>query len=245
MGRTKIVLKKFLAILFSLIIITSVAFYVYTLDYYHALPIAMETLSKDSNNYKLEKNMIVFMPRSEDKNKGIVFYPGGKVDYLSYIPLMEKLSYEGFTCFLMKMPFNLAVFKQNAADIPIKEYMGIESWYLSGHSLGGAMASVYTSNNSDKVDGLILMGAYPSADLSLSNIEMISIYGSEDRVLSKESFENNKPNGPKDSIYYKIEGGNHAYYGNYGKQKNDGEATITPEEQQNITVEKIAELINN
>ena len=34
-----------------------------------------------------------------------------------------------------------------------------------------------------------------------------------------------------------IEGGNHAQFGNYGKQSGDGEATIDPSEQQNQTIE--------
>ena len=41
-----------------------------------------------------------------------------------------------------------------------------------------------------------------------------------------------------------ITGGNHAYFGMYGEQKNDGEATITNIEQINITAQKIAEFIN-
>lgn len=36
-----------------------------------------------------------------------------------------------------------------------------------------------------------------------------------------------------------VEGGNHAQFGNYGKQRGDAEATISREEQQDITVEAI------
>lgn len=41
----------------------------------------------------------------------------------------------------------------------------------------------------------------------------------------------------------KIEGGNHAQFGNYGKQKGDLDATITAETQQNITVKAIADFL--
>ena len=43
----------------------------------------------------------------------------------------------------------------------------------------------------------------------------------------------------------KIEGGNHAQFGNYGKQKGDIDATITAKEQQNITVEAIIDFIKD
>ena len=40
-----------------------------------------------------------------------------------------------------------------------------------------------------------------------------------------------------------IEGGNHAQFGNYGKQKGDPDATISAEEQQTIAVNAIVEFI--
>lgn len=238
-------LKRAVLIILSLILVLFSAFYIYTLNYYHALPIAMEALSDESIDYSLEKNMIVFTPTTNKNNKGLIFYPGGKVEYLSYIPLMQRVAREGYTCFLMKMPFNLAVFDQNAANRPIDEYKDINSWYLSGHSLGGAMASKYTSKNIDKLDGLILLGSYPAANLSKYNIPMISIYGSEDKILSKDSFEKNKAYGSQNTKYVEIKGGNHAYYGNYGEQKNDGIASITTEKQQALTADRILEFMNN
>ena len=158
---------------------------------------------------------------------------------------MQRIAKEGYTCFLMQMPFNLAVFDQNAAKRPISEYKDIDSWYLSGHSLGGAMASIYTSKNIDKVKGLILLGAYPAADLSEYDVDMISIYGSEDKILIKDSFEKNKAYGPENSKYVEIKGGNHAYYGNYGEQENDGIPTITAKKQQDLTIERILEFMDN
>ena len=40
-----------------------------------------------------------------------------------------------------------------------------------------------------------------------------------------------------------IEGGNHAQFGNYGKQKGDADATISREEQQNIAVEAVGKFL--
>lgn len=231
--------KKILLIMLSTLIIFFGGFYAYTLDYYHAFSIAQEVLNKGDVDYQKTGDTIVFNPENNKMNKGIIFYPGGKVDYLSYIPLMQRIAKEGYTCVLMKMPFNLAVFNQNAADKPIDQYKNVESWYIAGHSLGGAMGSIYASKNEDKIDGLILLGSYPSADLSTSNLKMLSIYGSNDEILNKDSFEDNKKNAPQNTKYIEIKGGNHAYYGNYGEQEDDGKALITAEEQQDITVEEI------
>lgn len=244
MSKHKKLFKRIILIILSLILVLFAGFYIYSLNYYHALPIAMEVLSDGSIDYSMEKDMIVFAPTNNKNDKGLIFYPGGKVEYLAYIPLMQRIAKGGYTCFLMEMPFNLAVFNQNAAKKPIGEYKDINSWYLSGHSLGGAMASIYASKNIDKVEGLVLLGAYPAADLSEYDIEMISIYGSEDKILSKDSFEKNKAYGPINSKYVEIKGGNHAYYGTYGQQKNDGIATITAEKQQELTVERILEFMD-
>lgn len=40
-----------------------------------------------------------------------------------------------------------------------------------------------------------------------------------------------------------IEGGNHAQFGNYGKQKGDSDAMISSEEQQDMAVEAIKEFL--
>ena len=235
--------KQIAAILVSIVLVVVAGFYMYTLDYYRALPTATEALTSGIVQQEIENNMIVFSPQGEQVDTGIIFYPGGKVDYLAYVPLMQQIAQRGYTCFLMKMPFNLAVFDQDAADKPLEMYTDITSWYMAGHSLGGAMSSLYLEKHLDKFDGLILLGAYPAADLSTTDLHMFSIYGSEDDVLNRETMEENKLYGPKDSVYFEIQGGNHAYYGSYGEQKKDGIATISDMEQQAITTREIVDFI--
>jgi len=144
---------------------------------------------------------------------------------------------------LIKMPFNLAVFNVNAANKAISEVSNITTWYISGHSLGGAMASSYAASNADKLSGIILLGAYPSSDLSKTNLRLLTMYGSDDEVLNKNKLSETKINAPSNSLYYEIEGGNHAGYGDYGVQKGDGTATISGNEQQNIVTDKIIKFI--
>ncbi|MBQ3601265.1 MAG: alpha/beta hydrolase, partial [Lachnospiraceae bacterium] len=112
-----------------------------------------------------------------------MFYPGGKVEYTAYLPLMNSLAEEGILCVLLKMPFNLAVLDMNAADGIQEQFPEIENWYIGGHSLGGAMAASYLETHANDYQGLILLGSYSTADLSTTELEVLSIYGSEDTVL--------------------------------------------------------------
>jgi hypothetical protein len=208
---------------------------VYTLDYYRADDTAKAAVTLENGRVKMLGDMNVFMPeKAADTGTGFIFYPGGKVEAAAYAPLLSQLSQKGFTCVLLKMPFNLAVFDVNAADKVYSEFPQIKKWYLGGHSLGGAMASSYVGKNSDKLSGLILLGAYPVND---STLPTLVLYGSEDINLDLTKLE-----AVKNKI--EISGGNHAYFGDYGEQKGDGIAAITRAEQQAIAVNEIVKFIS-
>lgn len=139
------------------------------------------------------------------------------------------------------MPCNLAILGQNKAEKIITTYE-YKTWYLSGHSLGGAMAASFVASSPDYVEGLVLLAAYPTAELD-DNIQVISIYGSEDGVLNMEKLEEGRSYMPSAYTEICIEGGNHAWFGYYGEQEGDGTAEITKEEQQKQTVEAILEMM--
>lgn len=54
---------------------------------------------------------------------------------------------------------------------------------------------------------------------------------------------------PSDARFHEITGGNHGYFGSYGMQKGDNEATVSNEEQinaaANVTIEFIEETKQN
>lgn len=169
----------------------------------------------------------------------IVFYPGAKVEYTAYAPLMMKLAENGVDCFLLEMPYNMAIFGINRADEVMQEY-DYEHWYISGHSLGGAMAASYAAGNTDKLDGVILLGAYATKDLG--DLAVLSVYGSDDGVLKMEKVEA----GREYSTNYTevcIEGGCHAWFGLYGEQAGDGTASISREEQWQQTVNAVLDMM--
>ena len=215
---------------------------VYLNDYYRALPEALAVLEQAPEGVTIseEKNkQIVFVP--ENAQAGLIFYPGGKVQYEAYAPLMTELAEEGILCVLLHMPGNLAVLDMNAADGVLDEYPDVEEWYIGGHSLGGSMAASYIDKHADEFEGLVLLAAYSTADLTDDDLEIISVYGSEDKVLNAEKYEEYRGNLPEDFGEEIIESGNHAFFGMYGAQDGDGEAGITNEEQIRQTVDVIVE----
>ena len=123
-----------------------------------------------------------------------------------------------------------------AAGIP-EHYPEIGNWYIGGHSLGGAMAASFAAEHPETFDGLILLAAYSTEDLTESGLDVWSLYGSEDGVLNFEKYEEYRANLPADTRETVLEGGSHALFGDYGPQKGDGEAAITAMEQVRMTVE--------
>ena len=234
--------KKVIIGFASFLLILMGAFLIYTSGYYHADDIAIQEARNDGNiDISNINGALVFDPGNADT--ALIFYPGGKVEYTAYEPLMIKIAQKGILCILPKMPFNLAVFDINAAETFISQKTEILHWYIGGHSLGGSMAASYAAKNSDKIEGLILLASYSTADISSGNIRVLSIYGSNDGVLNKESYQKNKNNLPVNFTEIVLQGGNHAGFGCYGPQKGDGEADITSKQQQADTAQAIAEFI--
>ena len=216
---------------------------IYVSDYYRADTEAMAefTYSENITKKELRDGVTAYLP--ENVEAGFIFYPGGKVEHTAYEPLMMKLAEKGIACVSVKMPFNLAVLDVNAAD-GIKEALPeAERWYIGGHSLGGSMAASYISGKTDAFEGLVLLGAYSTADLSDTELEVLSVYGSEDNVMNREKYEKYSPNLPEDFAEYVIDGGCHAYFGVYGAQAGDGTPKLSNEEQINLTADRIYDFI--
>lgn len=233
--------KKILAMVLTAFVCLVVAGVVYVNDYYRPSESALATLESDRQVevFALEDGTLVFKPATENIVKGLIFYPGGKVAYEAYAPLMRALAEQGILCVLPEMPCNLAVLDMNAAeDIP-GQFPEITEWYLGGHSLGGSMAASYVGKHASEYEGLILLASYSTGDISDSGLKVLSVYGSEDKVLNLEKYKEYRNNLPADTIENIIEGGCHAFFGSYGAQKGDGMPKITEQEQLQKTVDII------
>ncbi|SFG19404.1 Alpha/beta hydrolase family protein [Lachnospiraceae bacterium C7] len=237
----KVAVIMAITIVFAAIIFCGV---LYVNDYYKAKSIAKRSLmSNKIVTVKEEKEYYLFKPNKKATTKAIVFYPGAKVEEVAYSRLMSDFAEAGYEVFLVKMPMRMAIFDKDAATDIIKDKANknIKEWTMMGHSMGGAMAANYTAEHTDKVSNLVLLAAYGTKDFSKSNVKVLSLYGSNDKVLNKEHYKKNAKNLPKDAVKYEIEGGNHAGYADYGEQKSDGKAKISPKEQQEEVVDLFLE----
>ncbi len=234
-------MKKPVKILITVLVIVGVltgASFWYVNDYYHAKD-TQDALA-DTKTVRVQDMSYGYFVDGPGEDTALVFYPGAKVEDISYLPMLKEIAAGGMDCFLVKMPGNLAVLGANRAQGVIDQY-DYDHWYIGGHSLGGAMAASFAAKHTDELDGLVLLAAYSTKDLSQSGLMVLSIYGSEDQVLNREKYEQDKTNLPDDTQEYVIKGGNHAGFGDYGAQKGDGTATISAEDQQDLAAEKTLE----
>ena len=232
-----------IALLVTLAVLIAV-FLLYTGDYYRADEAAAAVMNAD-DSVRIEKNSdcIAFIP--ENPSAGFIFYPGGKVEHTAYAPLMRALAEENILCVLAEMPFNLAVFDVDAASDYSDRYPQTERWFIGGHSLGGSMAACHAAKHPGDYEGLALLAAYSTADLKDVGLDVLSVYGSEDRVLSMEKYEKYRTNLPENTVESVIEGGCHAGFGLYGPQDGDGTPSIPAEEQIQRTASLITDMIFN
>ena len=206
----------------------------YVNDYYPAT--TGEDISLDGARYA--DGMIIC--ESEGATKGLILYPGGKVDHEAYLPLAMAIADGGVSVVICEMPLRLAILNVNGADGVYELLPEVSDWYIGGHSLGGSMAASYMKGHPE-IRGLVLLGSYSTADVS--DRPTLSIYGSEDGVMNREKYEKYKPNLGEKLTEIVIEGGCHAYFGTYGMQKGDGNPTISAEDQINLTAEYIVDFI--
>ncbi len=236
-------LLLYLPLLLLAVLILAAA--IYLEDYYHAGGDALRVLDHPapSVTVRREKNRVLFLP--DQPVAGVIFYPGAKVQYEAYAPLMEACAERGVLCVLLRMPGNLAVLGREAASGIAAEFPEVADWYIGGHSLGGAMAASYACAHSGELEGLILLAAYSTGDLSQSGLRVLSIYGSADGVLNMEKYNSARNLLPAGTREVVLEGGCHAFFGSYGPQKGDGQPGISREEQLLRTAEEIAAFLTD
>ncbi len=220
----------------AVVIALLAAFLIYAETYYHAEPAAEEALQTNESVSVTKTDYGWFFDGPSEDNL-LVFYPGAKVEETAYAPILRSLAGQGMDACLVKMPFRFAFFGMNRADDILPLYAH-QNRYIGGHSLGGAMAANYAAKHSEKLNGVILLAAYPMKQLD-DRLRLISIYGSEDGVLNMEKVQEGRAYAPHAYTEYVIEGGNHAQFGYYGTQKGDGTPFISRDEQQERTVEHI------
>ena len=214
-------------------------FYVYSQFYYHAETTATDYLNgTDDVNVSRVSNGLFLDGNGNDS--AIIFYPGAKVEYTSYLPLFMDVASQGVDCYLVEMPFNLAFLGRNSADTII-DNSSYNHYFLAGHSLGGAMAGAYVNGTDKNITGLIYLSGHMPNEL---HVPVLSIRGTNDGVINLTGYMEAKSMVKDNFTEVIINGGNHAQFGNYGNQSGDGNATITAESQQNQTADAILKFID-
>lgn len=211
-----------------------------------------EQVIGDTLHIEENRDYIIITPnRQWYSMTGMVFYPGGLVDPHAYIEPLSKFAKSGIMhqIVIVKMPANLAILDADKGKWMYSRFPYVKRWVIAGHSLGGVSACQLAHKYPEFFYGMALLAAYPqkSSDIHWWTPTVLSIRGENDGLVSQEDIDskaeflppgiriNSLDEFPSErgskTVYYTIPGGNHAYFGQYGEQKGDGEATITREEQ--------------
>ncbi len=246
-------LKNSIKIITAIAVCCYLALNIYTRNSYKAVNTTLDIYRNDFLHYSDEfgdpkyyewDDYIAYLRR--ENRHCFIFYPGGKVAPEAYIPLAAMLADRGIDTLIAEMPFNLAVLDIDAAEKHRGKFENTEHFYIGGHSLGGAMAASYLAgDDAEKYDGLILLGAYSTRDLSQSdNVDrVLSVTASNDMVMNWEKYNECLPNLPENTTEVIIDGGCHSYFGCYGMQDGDGTPAISWEEQTVIIADTIADFV--
>lgn len=209
------------------------------------MPEALAALEDDAQVSVAQAGWIEFMPAHLTAPAGFIFYPGGRVQAEAYAPLARAVAEAGYYAAIVYPPLNLAFFDIGAARAVMNAQPQIIHWAVGGHSLGGVVATSFAAANPD-VQGLVIMASYPGPGIDLSerrDLAVASIYGSLDGLARPDQVEASAPLLPPDARFVRIEGGNHAYFGAYGAQPGDNDATISRQEQLDQMVAAVLDVL--
>ncbi|MGM0651895.1 MAG: alpha/beta hydrolase [Bacillota bacterium] len=226
-------LKRVITILAAVIILVFSAFYAYVLNqtYPAEKTYLSEIRAKENLAIKEENKVFVITPAEiNPTHRAIIFYPGGLVAPEAYLYKMGHVA----EClkaplYVIKAPFNAAIFDVNAAARIMDNY-NLDTAWVGGHSLGGISAARFTAENMDIVEGLFLFGSYSDQDLGNFEGKVISIMGDQDLIINRENYEEAKQNLPPRAKIIEVEELNHSDFGNYGLQSGDGQDSFSEEE---------------
>ncbi len=162
-------------------------------------------------------------PTGSQRDTGLVFLPGARVDPRAYLGLLRPLAEAGTPVVLVKPPLDLALLTSPAAVLD--DHPEVTRWVLGGHSLGGAAATF--ASGDPRVVGLLLWAAYPADDLSASDLVVLSVSGDRDGLATPADIDAARPLLPAGTRYVVVAGGTHAFFGDYGEQPGDGEPGVS------------------
>lgn len=177
---------------------------------------------------------IVMAPTGAGTGTGVFFQPGARVDARAYAGILRPLAEAGHTVVIAKQPLGIAFLAIGAFGPVADAHPEVSRWIVGGHSLGGTVASMQAESQGDRpppITGLVLYASYPASDMSDSlRIDVLSISGSQDGLSTPDKIAASAADLPDSTIFVVVEGGVHAYFGDYGPQPGDGAPTISQDQ---------------
>lgn len=194
-----------------------------------AEPVAIDALASDDAVTVTDTRDATTYEPATPAYAELILYPGARVDPRAYAVVARGIAEAGSPVTVLKCPFDLSLICSD----PTPYLPDDEPWAIGGHSLGGVSASTFAGGDVPDGTGLIFWASYPLADLSnRTNLAVTSIYGTQDGLTTLRDIGFSKSDLPPDTDYVPIEGGVHAFFGDYGEQPGDGEPRISRDEAQ-------------
>jgi hypothetical protein len=159
-------------------------------------------------------------PAGPPSEVGVVFYPGARVDPRAYLALLRPLADAGHLVVVVKPPLDIALLVGAA---PFDDHPEVARWVVGGHSLGGTAAAMV---DDPRVAGLLLWASYPAEDQSARDLPTLSVSGDRDGLATPDDIAATAPRLPAGARSVVVEGGVHAFFGDYGEQPGDGVPTV-------------------
>ncbi len=239
-------LKWIALILLAVIVIAATGFVIWAENASGPEQVALDALkSDDVVTVKQQNGYTIFQPAHPLTATGFIFYPGGRVDYRAYAPVLRKIAEQGYLVVLVPVRLNLAFFDINAGEAALKDFPSIQHWAVGGHSLGGVAASIFAGSHA-QIEGIAFWASYPAnGNLRNSSIKVVSISGSLDGLATPDKIEASRVDMPPSTTFVKIPGGDHAQFGAYGPQLGDNPAEISAAEQWQQIADATADLLGN
>ena len=170
---------------------------------------------------------ITMSPDAANATKGLVFYPGARVDARAYQDILGPVVGAGYRVVILKEPLGLSLLDGNQARSAIEDNPDITTWAVGGHSLGGVSASSFALANTD-IKGLVLYASYPVESLrGRPGLSVLSVSGTKDGLSTPDKIQASRELLPPDTEFAAVQGGVHAFFGDYGAQPGDGQPGIS------------------
>lgn len=187
---------------------------------------------------------IIYKPVGIEPTVGVVFYAGNPVDYRDYGTLLTAIASAGYLVISPEFPLDTAALNVIAGEEYMKQYPDIQEWFLAGHSHGGGVSTVELALRPNLFKGLILIDSIIGVPVTQEGFPVLTFHATED--LAVPGYQHSilmAELAAADTTEVVIEGGNHAQFGDYGIQFNDGVAKISKEEQLDITIREILKFL--